>query len=348
MDFHQLKVFVEVARQKSFSRAAETIFLTQPTVSAHIKALEREIGTPLLDRGRRELRLTAAGEVLLRYAEQLLEIKREAFSAIQGEGRIIKGHLEIASSSVPGAYILPGLMKSFLKKYVDVTFAVLLRDTQQVYESVRDYSYDLGFVGEPVHHDSLEQIKLLPDELVLIAAPGIHLPGEKRIRLEGDGPGAGSRGGGVGSSRGKESCPFPDLFSEYDLGAGENWNRFLELPFLMREPGSATRVVFESALQVYGGKGRDGIPLNVVACLESQEAIKEAVKAGLGVTVISRHAVGEELAAGSLKGYRLPDLRLERDFYLIYRRNLILSPLSRAFLDHCTGSVGPTDGDGEA
>ncbi len=330
MDFHQLRVFVEVARQKSFSRAAENIFLTQPTVSAHIKALESEIGTPLLDRSRRELRLTAAGDVLLKYACQLLDIKKEALFVIQEEGRIIKGHLEVAASSVPGAYILPGLMKSFLEKNGRVTFAVMLRDTRQVYESVGDYSYDLGFVGEPSRLHRLEQIKLIKDELVLIAAPGVRLPAESETRREDGVWQVGLQGGAFSS---------PSLLLEYDLRSGGNRERFLKLPFLMREPGSATRVVFEEALQELYGKNRAA--LDVVACLESQEAIKEAVKEGLGVTVISRHAVNEELAAGLLKGYRLPGLRLERDFYLIYRRNSILAPLSRAFLDHCISRFQP-------
>lgn len=333
MDFHQLKVFVEVARQKSFSRAAENVFLTQPTVSAHIKALESEIGTPLFDRGRRELRLTAAGEVLLGYAGRLLEIKKEALFVIQEESRIIKGHLEIASSSVPGAYILPGLMKSFLEKHAGVTFAVMLRDTRQVHESVGDYSYDLGFVGEPARAGRLEQIKLLRDELVLIAAPGAPLPGEIEMGKGEGGPRAGRR---------EEGATFLSQLPEYDLGSDKKREIFLQLPFLMREPGSATRVVFEKSLQELYGKGRAA--LNVVASLESQEAIKEAVKKGLGVTVISRHAVGEELASGLVRGYRLPGLDLERDFYLIHRRNSALSPLNRAFLDHCISHFKPLTG----
>ncbi|NMD42127.1 MAG: LysR family transcriptional regulator [Firmicutes bacterium] len=315
MDFHQLKVFIEVAREKSFSRAAENIFLTQPTVSVHIKALEDEMGTQLLDRSQRELQLTAAGKVLVRYAKQLLDIKEEALFAIQKERRMIKGHLEIASSSVPGAYLLPELMRSFLESYPAVTFAVMLRDSRQVFEYVRDYSYDLGFVGEPAPPDGLGQIKLQQDELVLIAAPGTCLPGEKAV---------------------------PPLF-ELDLKDGQNAAELLKIPFVMREPGSATRVLFESALEEFFGRNR--VVLQVAAYLESQEAIKEAVKAGLGVTAISRRAVSEELAAGLIKGYRLAGLRLERNFYLIYHRDRVLSPLSQAFLDHCAGFYQSADED---
>ncbi|MGI5823828.1 MAG: LysR substrate-binding domain-containing protein [Dethiobacteria bacterium] len=345
MDFHQLRIFIEVARQKSFSRAAEKIFLTQPTVSAHIKALENEVGTPLLDRDQRELQLTGAGKVLFQYAQQLLGIKEKALFAIQKEYRIIKGHLEIAASSVPGAYILPGLMQGFLEKYPGVTFAVMLRDTRQVYESISDYTYDLGFVGEPARPDGLAQIKLLKDELVLVAAPGTCLPGEKPSQIENSAKGKKKQ---EMVSVGRDSSSFPEhrrepVFQLFELvlTSGTNREKFLQTPFIMREPGSATRDVFENALQRFYGQKE--VALNVVVYLESQEAIKEAVKTGLGVTVISRRAVKEELANGLLKGYRLPDLLLARSFYLIYRKNRIFSPLSQAFLDHCVNHFAAAD-----
>ena len=100
------------------------------------------------------------------------------------------------------------------------------------------------------------------------------------------------------------------------------------MPFLLREPGSATRMVFEKALRKQWGRD---ISLNVIGYLESQEAIKEAAKAGLGLTVISKKAVEEELRAGLLKGYRLQDLPLKRNFYIVFRKKSILPPLSLAF-----------------
>ncbi len=316
MDFHQLKIFVEVARQKNFSRAAEKIFLTQPTVSTHIKTLETEIGAPLLDRSQRDLQLTSAGKVLFQYAQQLLSIKEKALFAIKQDYQIIKGHLEIAASSVPGTYILPKLMQGFLENHPEVTFAVMLRDTRQVYESIKDYTYDLGFVGEPSPFCELKQIKLSKDELILIAAPGTILPGEKP----------------------QQKKSSPPLF-EIDLKSTEVSHVLLETPFLIREPGSATRVVFENALKKFYRKKE--VALNVIAHLESQEAIKEFVKTGLGVTVISHKAVKEELTTGLMKGYRLPDLRLKRNFYLIYRKNRIFSPLSQVFLDYCINHFIP-------
>jgi DNA-binding transcriptional LysR family regulator len=298
MDFHQLRVFLEVARQKSFSRAAENIFLSQPTISAHIKTLENEVGTPLLDRSQRELQLTEAGKILFQYAQELLEIKEEALSAIQKEYKIVKGHLEIAASSVPGAYLLPGLLKSFHREYPGVTFSVLLRDTKQVLQSIKDYTYDLGFTGEPGMQEGLGQVKLVEDELILITSPETKLP--------------------VIEETGSQ-LPTTELKACININ----------MPFILREPGSATRKVFEKALKKQFG---NNIALNVIGYLESQEAIKEAVKAGLGLTVISRKAVEEELRAGLLEGYRLKDLSLKRNFYLVFRKKRILPPLSHAFL----------------
>ncbi|NLX90350.1 MAG: LysR family transcriptional regulator [Firmicutes bacterium] len=297
MDFHQLRVFVEVAKQKNFSRAAENIFLSQPTVSAHIKALENEIGSPLFDRSQRELMLTEGGKILFKFAQEILEIKERALAAIQENYRITKGHLEIAASSVPGAYLLPGLLRSFNKKHPGVTFSVLLRDSRHVFESIRDYTYDLGFAGKPARMEGLGQVKLVEDQLILIAPPGTNLAGE------------------TGAASG-----LPSVKPEACLG----------YPFVLREPGSATRLVFEKALQKQFGSSPG---LRVAAYLEGQEAIKEAVKTGLGLTVISRMAVEEELRSGSLEGYTLEGLTMERYFYLIYRKKRVLPPLSRAFLE---------------
>lgn len=299
MDFHQLRVFLETAREKSFSRAAENIFLSQPTVSAHIKNLEKEVGTPLFDRSSRDLELTEAGEILYRYARELLNIKEEALSAIQQETRVVKGHLEIAASSVPGAYLLPDLLKSFLKEHPGVTFSLLVRDTQQVIKSIKDYTYNLGFIGESVKVEDIEPLHLMEDELILITPPGTRLC-----------PGPPEEG---------EGLPALDLA------------QCRSLPFLLREPGSATRLAFEKAFRKRFGREER---LHVVGYLESQEAIKEAVRKGLGVTVISRHAVSTELAQGSLFGYRLKDMEPGRSFYLILRKKRLLPPLAQVFLKH--------------
>ncbi len=301
MDFHQLRVFVEVVRQKSFSRAAENIFLSQPTVSAHIKALEKEVGAPLLDRSQREVALTEAGKILFRYAQQLLGFKEEALATIQKKYSIIKGHLEIAASSVPGSYLLPAVLTAFSRKYTEVSFSVLIRDSKKVMESIRDYTIELGLVGETGTQEDLVLKQLVQDELILIAPPGTSLPPARPQQ-------------GV---TGEDQLPLTEL------------KACARLPFILREPGSATRLVFEKALK----KAREEAHLHIVAFIEGQEAIKEAVKKGLGLTAISRRAVQYELKAGLLEGYRLKGLDLGRSFYLVFHKNRTLTPLSKVFLE---------------
>lgn len=296
MDFHQLRVFLETAKEKSFSRAAENIFLSQPTVSTHIKALEKEVGAPLFDRSSRELELTEAGEILYGYARELLNMKEKAISAIQKDAQAYKGHLEVAASSVPGAYLLPGLMLSFRHAYPEVTFSVLTRDTKQVIKSIKDYTYNIGFIGESIKDEEIQQISLMADELILITPPGTCL-----------------------STR-EEDCLLPAV----------ELSRCLELPLILREPGSATRRAFEKAIKKKAGRDEK---LQVIAFMESQEAIKEAVRKGLGSTVISIHTVRRELQAGAVEGYRLKDLPMQRSFYLILRKKRALPPLAQVFLD---------------
>lgn len=295
MDFHQLKIFLEVARQKNFTRAAENLFLSQPTVSMHIKKLEGEVGTPLMVRGKDGLKLTESGKILFRYGQRLLETKAEALSAIQDEYRIVKGHLEVAASSVPGAYLLPRLLQSFRRENPEVTFSLFLRDTKQVLQSIKDYTYDLGFTGELGPREGLGQIRLVEDELIIVASPKIRIPISDQ-----------------------SAAALPEV----------TLHNCSNLPFLLREPGSATRMVFEEAFKKQPAKN---INFNVIGYLESQEAIKEAAKAGLGITVISQKAVEDELRAGLLKGYKLKNMPLKRAFYLVFRKESVLPPLNKAF-----------------
>lgn len=297
MDFHQLRIFMEVARQKNFTRAAENLFLSQPTVSIHIRKLEEELETPLFKRSKTGFELTESGKLLFHYGQQLLETRDEALSALSEESRVIKGHLQIAASSVPGAYILPHLLQDFCCRHPEVTFSLLLRDTSQVLQSIIDCTYDIGFTGEPGLQGKLGRVRLLEDQLILVAAPSLE---EKIPALKGE----------------KGDLPVVSL---YDCA---------KLPFLLREPGSATRMVFEEALKKEAA-GFAG--LTVIGYLESQEAIKEAAKAGLGLTVISQRAVRDELATGLLKGYQLKELSLKRHFYMVFRKEGILPPLGRTF-----------------
>ena len=117
IDFRHLETFCRVAEVKSFSRAAEDLFLTQPTVSGHILALEKSLSLRLFDRTGREVRLTQAGEVFLRYASKILTIRKDLLNALSEFSQGIRGELSLGASTIPGEYLLPKLMGDFKKDH---------------------------------------------------------------------------------------------------------------------------------------------------------------------------------------------------------------------------------------
>ncbi len=170
MDFRQLETFVAVAKYKSFSKAADHLFLTQPTISSHIANLEKEINTILINRTNRKISLTKAGEILFDYAMNIVNLKEGAvYKLNEYKGKIV-GNIEIASSTIPEQYIVPEIICEFNKNYPDVTFSMLHYDSQQVVEGIIQGEIDFGIVGAEIPHNQLKYIELLYDELFYVTA----------------------------------------------------------------------------------------------------------------------------------------------------------------------------------
>src|SRR3972149_2379853 len=184
MDARQLEIFVKVAELGSFSKAAEALFLTQPTVSAHIRGLEEELGVRLLDRLGRGAAPTKAGQLLLGYGRRILELHREARQALdQFQGRM-SGELVIAASTIPGEYVLPALIGRFKEKYPDIAISLLIGDTQRVVEWVLEGRAERGVAGAQIAHRALESRELMPDELVRVVSAAHPWQGKKTATLE--------------------------------------------------------------------------------------------------------------------------------------------------------------------
>ncbi len=179
MDLWQLKVFVNVVEQKSFSRAGETVFLSQPTVSSHIKELEGYLQCRLIDRLSREAVPTKAGELLYSYAKQLLDIREEAEAAISNFLGRAKGHLTIGGSTIPSGYIIPRHIGIFSKKYPDITLSVKSGDTAEIISAVIQGEIEIGIVGAGTDEPDIFQKKLIEDEMKLIL-PASHPWAEKK------------------------------------------------------------------------------------------------------------------------------------------------------------------------
>ncbi|MBU2510934.1 LysR family transcriptional regulator [bacterium] len=168
MDIWQLSVFYEVIKLESFSKAAEAIHISQPTVSNHIKNLEDYFGCPLIDRVDKKALPTKAGLLLFEYARKLIKLKEEMETAIAGFQGLFKGNLTIGASTIPGGYILPKLIGEFRRLYNDITISMTIADSKEIMDNVLIGEAELGIIGTKCHHNKILQEKLIDDEMYLI------------------------------------------------------------------------------------------------------------------------------------------------------------------------------------
>ena len=289
MDLWRLHIFCKVVELKSFSKAASSVYLSQPTVSSHIKDLEDHFECKLIDRLGREVAPTKAGQLLYGYAAKMITLKENAERALAEFQGKVRGHLTIGGSTIPGGYILPPLLGQFKQAYPEVTVTLIERDTAGIIQDTLEGRVELGIVGAKAREVQLVQEKLMDDEMCLIVPKGHKWAAAGHVRLE-------------------------ELIKE---------------PFIMREPGSGTRKSIEQVLDRSGHWfGR----LNVVAEMGSTEAVRQAIKARMGVSILSERAVDDELAAGSLKKIGIRGMSFQRAFYLIIHKHRTQSPLCHAFV----------------
>ncbi|NPA49384.1 MAG: LysR family transcriptional regulator [Thermodesulfobacteria bacterium] len=171
LDLRKLAVFVAVIEEESFSRAAQKCHLSQPTVSGHIKSLEDYFQVPLFDRHTREVRPTRAGQLLYRYAKRLLKLSEELEREMRLFAQGGQGVLFLGGSTIPGQYILPGLLGSFKREYPAIKITLKVADTQEIARQVALGELDLGVVGAKIPERELDFEPLWEDKIVLIASP---------------------------------------------------------------------------------------------------------------------------------------------------------------------------------
>ena len=169
MNLKQLEAFVRVAETKSFSTAAKMLFLTQPTVSAHIASLERELNTCLLIRNTKGVALSEAGKELYAYAEQMLELEQKIRERFGLTGRQSGSVLRIAASTIPSQYLLPDIMARFRKEYPEEQLKLFETDSSGVVEMILSHKADVGFTGTVLEKGSCTYIPFYQDELVVLA-----------------------------------------------------------------------------------------------------------------------------------------------------------------------------------
>ena len=285
MTIRQLECFLAIVRDGSFTRAAERIHLSQPTLSERLSELERELGKQLFSRTKRQVRLTEAGRVFEPYAARVVATLESATQAVGELDGLRHGSLVVGASTTPGVYVLPRLIGRFRARYPGITLTLQIANSRAIEERVRAGHLDLGVVGGHVLGAAEQCLAAgVVDELVLIVPPRHEWAKRKAIDAK----------------------------------------RFCDQPVLMREQGSATRYVTERALQQAGLRCRAAMEL------DHTEAIKQAVIAGLGVALVSIHAVRGEVASRQLVALRVRGLQLRRHFHVIHDEERPLSASAQA------------------
>jgi DNA-binding transcriptional LysR family regulator len=288
MELRKLEVFCKVVELKSFTRSAEAVLLSQPTVSEHIRSLEEELGQKLIDRLGREAEPTPVGRLLYTYAVRILRIQRDALQAVEQYGGKLVGRIMLGCSTIPGTYILPNLIGRFRASYPSIQATLRIAGSQMIAAQIMDGELEIGVVGARWSEKGLEWIRHFDDQLTLVVSAGHRWAGRQEVALE----------------------------------------ELAEEPFILRESESGTRKVVEQILEEHGIRPAS---LMEVAEIGSTAAVVEAVRSGLGISILSARAVEREVRAGTLAALSLKGVQLARPFYLIRRRNRELSPAAAVF-----------------
>ena len=169
MNLKQLEAFVKIADTGSFSKAAKDLFLTQPTISAHITSLEKELNSRLFVRNTKEVRLSESGETLYSYAKQMLVLQQKIEETFATKEEKEQQCITIAASTIPAQYLLPDILVAFNEKYPNQQFKIVETDSAKVVEQVLNHTADVGFTGTALDKKSCKHIPFYQDELVVIA-----------------------------------------------------------------------------------------------------------------------------------------------------------------------------------
>lgn len=289
MDIHQLKVFTSVFKNKSFSKASEELYLTQPTVSDHIKSLEEELNCKLFDRLGRSIIPTKEAEVLYNHALEIIEKANNIKDVIGQIKKEISGDLIIGASTIPGTYLLPSIMAKFRKTHPSISFQILISDSRGIVEKISRHELLIGIVGAKLTNSQITYTPFLEDELIVVSSP--VLTKNKQLTLK----------------------------------------ELMKLPMVLREEGSGTRRETEKILEDKGVSLED---IKVVGIFGSTDAIKQAVKAGLGVSILSRLSVKDELKYGIFKEIKLSDIQMKRKFYIVTHKKRTLPAAYNLFMEY--------------
>lgn len=285
--FPQLSVFEAVARLGSFTRAAEELYLAQPTVSVQIKKLTETVGTPLFEQVGKKTHLTEAGRHLYDACQRIFHTLGEVEDELSDVRGLKSGRLRLAVSTT-GKYFAPRLLGGFSHLHPGVEISLQTHNRSTLLDRLAANEDDLYIFASPPEGPDYVTQQILPNPIVAFAPAGHPLAGKKKI-------------------------PFA---------------RFAEEPFLMRETGSGTRRIAHQLFERHGATPRVRMELS------TNEAVKQAILAGLGVSILSRYTLGLDAEQHGLVELDVEGLPLERHWYFVYPTGKQLSVAARSFMDY--------------
>ncbi|MCW8956977.1 MAG: LysR family transcriptional regulator [Gammaproteobacteria bacterium] len=280
----QLEVFAAVARNGSFTKAAEALHLSQPGVSMQIKQLESSIGLPLFEHVGKKIFLTDAGHEMFSYSQSISNLLNEAETVLEELKGVQSGKLAI-SVATTASHFATRLLAAFSKQYEGVTISLDITNRESLRHQLENNEPDLVIMGQPPDGIDVESEIFMENQLVMIAPADHPLVKEKNIPL----------------------------------------TRFIDEHFVVRETGSGTRSAIERFFEAHGVKFNTGIEMS------SNEAIKQAVEAGLGLGIVSIHTLELELETRRLVLLDVEDFPIIRHWHIVQRRGKRLSPVAQAF-----------------
>jgi len=282
---HQLYIFGTVAEQKSMTKAARQLHMTQPAVSIQIKQLQQSVDIPLIEVLGRKLYLTEAGKRLYE-VYKTIDRELESFDAVisQLKGGL-KGTLNVSCAST-AKYFLPYLLGEFQKRYPEVKISLKVTNRNDVIHHLSQNEYDLAILTQIPKDESITSIPFLENPLVMVAHPEHRLSDEKKISID----------------------------------------QLKDEPFIFRELGSGTRMEMEKYLKEHG------INIKPIMEMGMNEAIKQAIMAGIGLSIISKLSLGNELALNKISILDMPDFPLMTQWNVLFKKEKKLTPVTQNFI----------------
>ncbi len=289
----RLQVFHTVARLLSFTKAAESLHMTQPAVTFQVRQLEEYFNTRLFDRTHNRISLTEAGERVYLYADKIFALYSEMENSVRDLTGEVSGVLLVGASTTIAEYMLPALLGDFKAKYPEVQIRLQVANTDGVVSMIENNVIDLGVVEAPVANKNLVVESCRSDKMVLVVPNNHPLASESKVEI----------------------------------------TRLLDYPYICREEGSGTReVMLESLIEA----GADPHQLNIVMELGSPEAVKGAVEAGMGISILSRATIEKELKLNTLVAIDLTN-PIERPFSFVHQKQKFRIRAMEKLLDFARG-----------